>query len=175
MPPTDWPGHKTLSITVTPFKKSCKKKDNSYRCLILLGPVSIRCWLFPQALFLLPQLLHTEGTILRRENKLRPRRSLAAGRDILQPDCISSWVWRLNLAGCWTSTLCRYTWQSSSWTDSLPRPFLWHCFPYCCLWLYCKELPSEETEAGDDQWAGQVASWQVVYINGDHRLWITGG
>jgi len=31
VPPTDWPGHKTLSITVTPFKKSCKKKDNSYR------------------------------------------------------------------------------------------------------------------------------------------------
>jgi len=31
VPPTDWPGHKTVSLTVTPFQKSCDKKDRNYR------------------------------------------------------------------------------------------------------------------------------------------------
>ena len=31
VPPADWPGHKTLSLTVTPFMKSCKKEDRKLR------------------------------------------------------------------------------------------------------------------------------------------------
>ena len=31
VPPADWPGHKTLSLTVTPFKKTCGKDDPVYR------------------------------------------------------------------------------------------------------------------------------------------------
>ena len=31
VPPTDWPGHKTLSLTVTPFMKSCRKEDRKLR------------------------------------------------------------------------------------------------------------------------------------------------
>ena len=32
VPPADWPGHKTLSLTVTPFMKSCRKEDRNLRC-----------------------------------------------------------------------------------------------------------------------------------------------
>ena len=31
VPPADWPGHKTLSLTVTRFKKTCGKDDPVYR------------------------------------------------------------------------------------------------------------------------------------------------
>ena len=31
VPPADWPGHKTLSLTVTPFMKSCRKEDKNLR------------------------------------------------------------------------------------------------------------------------------------------------
>ena len=31
VPPADWPGHKTVSLTVTPFKKSCGKDDATHR------------------------------------------------------------------------------------------------------------------------------------------------
>merc|ERR1719220_1754360 len=31
VPPADWPGHKTLSLTVTPFMKSCRKEDRKLR------------------------------------------------------------------------------------------------------------------------------------------------
>jgi len=31
VPPADWPGHKTLSLTVTPFMKSCGKEDTTHR------------------------------------------------------------------------------------------------------------------------------------------------
>jgi len=31
VPPADWPGHKTVSLTVTPFKKSCGKDDSTHR------------------------------------------------------------------------------------------------------------------------------------------------
>jgi len=31
VPPADWPGHKTVSLTVTPFKKSCGKDDTTHR------------------------------------------------------------------------------------------------------------------------------------------------
>ena len=29
----DWPGHKTVSLTVTPFRKSCSPTDRRYRCI----------------------------------------------------------------------------------------------------------------------------------------------
>ena len=31
VPALDWPGHKTVSLTVTPFRKSCRPADRSYR------------------------------------------------------------------------------------------------------------------------------------------------
>ena len=31
VPPAGWPGHKTLSLTVTPFMKSCRKEDRNLR------------------------------------------------------------------------------------------------------------------------------------------------
>ena len=34
VPPADWPGHKTLSLTVTPFTKSCRKENRNLRFLI---------------------------------------------------------------------------------------------------------------------------------------------
>lgn len=40
VPPADWPGHKTLSLTVTPFRKSCSPTDRSHkRC----GPAQRHC------------------------------------------------------------------------------------------------------------------------------------
>ena len=31
VPPADWPGHKTLALTVTPFLKSCRKENRKFR------------------------------------------------------------------------------------------------------------------------------------------------
>ena len=31
VPPAGWPGHKTVSLTVTPYKKSCGNEDHNHR------------------------------------------------------------------------------------------------------------------------------------------------
>ena len=37
VPPADWPGHKTLSLTVTPFMKSCRKEDRKLRFIYIIA------------------------------------------------------------------------------------------------------------------------------------------
>jgi len=46
VPPADWPGHKTISLTVTPFKKSCGKEDPNHRRCSLSSRECIRRELF---------------------------------------------------------------------------------------------------------------------------------
>lgn len=46
VPPADWPGHKTISLTVTPFKKSCSKEDPNHRRCSLSSRECIRRELF---------------------------------------------------------------------------------------------------------------------------------
>ena len=44
VPPADWPGHKTVSLTVTPFKKSCGKEDPNHRFNFFA--VRLECFFF---------------------------------------------------------------------------------------------------------------------------------
>jgi len=46
VPPAGWPGHKTVSLTVTPYKKSCGNEDHNHRRCSLSSRECIRRELF---------------------------------------------------------------------------------------------------------------------------------
>ena len=84
VPPADWPGHKTLSLTVTPFTKSCRKENRNLRCLISLHKDQVADIAFClrlnllikvidgfQALLSVKSPMHSKGVVLRRPDQLR--------------------------------------------------------------------------------------------------------
>ena len=86
VPPADWPGHKTISMTVTPFKKSCRKEDPNHRLTFSPSPPSLAYWatFLHQALLSIKPGVHPEGVVLRREGELCPPSLQTPRWDLLQ-------------------------------------------------------------------------------------------
>ena len=91
VPPADWPGHKTLALTVTPFLKSCRKENRKFRFASKINKPSFvifYMWncLKPfdlQALLLLNSAMHPKRIVLRRPGQLCLGRLQALGRGLM--------------------------------------------------------------------------------------------